>query len=55
MKYPLYDTNNYNRNMVTWFVVSTLLLTGYVLLKDIIVFMLAKLYEFFIQQNLFMP
>ncbi len=53
MKFPLYDITSYKKNMVTWFTVSMLLLIGYVLFKDIIVFILTRMYEFFIQQNVF--
>lgn len=55
MRFPLNDITNYNKNIVTWFAVSILILIGYVLLKDIIVFILTRLYEFFIQQKLFTP
>ncbi len=55
MKIPLYDIIHYNKNTVTWFVISIVILIAYALLKDVIVFILTRLYEFFIQQNLFTP
>ena len=50
MKALNYDTNRFNiEKQLVWLITILLMVTGLPLLKNIIVFILVKLYELFIQ------
>ena len=49
---PVYDINRMNRTTrLAWLLMIIFLLFGLGVLRDVIVFILSKLYEIFIQQN----